>query len=454
MKIKLLFASALFTIATHQIFAQIITTESFPYVNGISNSGLVTGSVKFGGAYVIWNPDTNSLENIGGFAPGTSHGGNAMFSNDGVFISGTGPSHINPNYGEMSRYNTITKEWQKLGNAPANSNGFTGDYSNAYAISQDGKTLAGLSFNTAHKAIGFVWNETKGNVVLESKFPNGNARVNALSGDGSVAVGYQDIRGSWRSSVWTRKSDGTYNVNKVLLVNPNASEEDPYNQLAEASTISADGKWIGGRSDGAFPNAWIWSEETGVKSLGNLSTSPNTISYVNSISPDGKIVLGYIKISSPSGDTYEYQPYIWTEEKGMMDFNEYVKNQLGYDMQDLKINVAVAISSNLKYILAWTQTKTGMKITRIQLPENFLATQSPVIKNEVKLYPNPVTDVLNIDSKDKVESVKIYNAAGQLVNQSKLDANKKINVASLTTGVYNVNVTTDKGSQTYKVIKK
>lgn len=74
-----------------------------------------------------------------------------------------------------------------------------------------------------------------------------------------------------------------------------------------------------------------------------------------------------------------------------------------------------------------------------------------------KLYPNPVHDVLTIESKATIESVEIFNLAGQKVN-SLMKVNKsktEINVGKLTPGVYVVRTVDANGTtNSYKVVKK
>lgn len=74
---------------------------------------------------------------------------------------------------------------------------------------------------------------------------------------------------------------------------------------------------------------------------------------------------------------------------------------------------------------------------------------------KVSAYPNPVVDQLNFTSKDVISEVKIFNTNGQLVQVAKANDTKAVvNVASLKVGVYIAQVTTAKGTQTVKVVKK
>jgi type IX secretion system substrate protein len=73
------------------------------------------------------------------------------------------------------------------------------------------------------------------------------------------------------------------------------------------------------------------------------------------------------------------------------------------------------------------------------------------------LYPNPVNDVLNIETKQTIEvtSISIYNQLGQLVlvvpNAQDM---KSVDVSSLSAGNYFIKVNSDKGTSNTKFIKK
>ncbi|MBF8455887.1 M4 family metallopeptidase [Kaistella sp. G5-32] len=80
---------------------------------------------------------------------------------------------------------------------------------------------------------------------------------------------------------------------------------------------------------------------------------------------------------------------------------------------------------------------------------------SNVNNTTTAIYPNPVKDVINIQSKVSGEfSYKIFNTAGQIVNNG-TSADKKVNVQKLTVGTYIIELTDKTGSKiTNKFIKK
>jgi len=74
--------------------------------------------------------------------------------------------------------------------------------------------------------------------------------------------------------------------------------------------------------------------------------------------------------------------------------------------------------------------------------------------NTISVYPNPVTDVLNISVSNgtKVNNVNIYNVSGKLVTTAKVTANQ-INISELNNGVYFIEVLTENGKLTTKFVK-
>jgi hypothetical protein len=70
---------------------------------------------------------------------------------------------------------------------------------------------------------------------------------------------------------------------------------------------------------------------------------------------------------------------------------------------------------------------------------------------EVAIYPNPVNDILNIDTKEEVLSVEVFALQGQKVMSSK---ENKINVSELPAGIYLVRIQdVNNNIATKKIIK-
>jgi hypothetical protein len=85
--------------------------------------------------------------------------------------------------------------------------------------------------------------------------------------------------------------------------------------------------------------------------------------------------------------------------------------------------------------------------------DTFLAA-SEVKNEELKIYPNPVNDVLHISNKSSIENVEIYNLAGQLLITKNNVKSKEINVSSLQKGIYIVKIISNGIEKSYKIIKQ
>lgn len=77
---------------------------------------------------------------------------------------------------------------------------------------------------------------------------------------------------------------------------------------------------------------------------------------------------------------------------------------------------------------------------------------SDVNKVVFKYYPNPVKDILTLSSSEKVNSISIYNVAGQLIKVNK-DAST-IDMSALSAGIYLIKTNIGGEIQTFKVIRK
>ncbi len=73
----------------------------------------------------------------------------------------------------------------------------------------------------------------------------------------------------------------------------------------------------------------------------------------------------------------------------------------------------------------------------------------------VTIYPNPVTDKINIGSKHLMGSIEVYDAQGRIIQTI---INKSIehsfDISSYRTGIYFIKVKTEKGSAVFKVLKE
>ncbi|MDR2684535.1 MAG: T9SS type A sorting domain-containing protein, partial [Prevotellaceae bacterium] len=110
------------------------------------------------------------------------------------------------------------------------------------------------------------------------------------------------------------------------------------------------------------------------------------------------------------------------------------------------------ISTDNPFIFTVTQDTSIVANFREAL--GIIETGSP--NNSVKIYPNPVKDVLFISSENRINSVEIADLAGRTAGTNNyLSAQQgaaAINISHLPEGVYLVKIYTDKGVAAHKII--
>ena len=74
-------------------------------------------------------------------------------------------------------------------------------------------------------------------------------------------------------------------------------------------------------------------------------------------------------------------------------------------------------------------------------------------ENKIKIYPNPVTDFVQISSEQSIKTVEVYDDLGRLTNTS--FQNQRVDVSKLSSGVYFLKITDENGAVvTNKILKK
>ena len=72
----------------------------------------------------------------------------------------------------------------------------------------------------------------------------------------------------------------------------------------------------------------------------------------------------------------------------------------------------------------------------------------------VQLTPNPVVDILKVNTASKVESANVYSYTGKEVKRIPTVYNNELNLQDLPSGIYMISIKTEQGMVTQKVIKK
>ena len=77
------------------------------------------------------------------------------------------------------------------------------------------------------------------------------------------------------------------------------------------------------------------------------------------------------------------------------------------------------------------------------------------MENQVSLYPNPASTFINIELEDITATrVTILDMNGKILqSENILDNKTTINISNLVSGIYFMQITTDKGKVSKKVVK-
>ena len=105
-------------------------------------------------------------------------------------------------------------------------------------------------------------------------------------------------------------------------------------------------------------------------------------------------------------------------------------------------------------VAIWTEIRNGTSkayAQNIEIEIDIVGTED-LQTTKMRIYPNPVQDVLTIDSKATIQKIEVYDVSGRLVSTK--TNSKFIQLNHLPKGNYIVKTTTNKGEvQAQKFIK-
>ncbi|SEH53187.1 T9SS type A sorting domain-containing protein [Epilithonimonas hominis] len=165
---------------------------------------------------------------------------------------------------------------------------------------------------------------------------------------------------------------------------------------------------------------------------------------------------GNLEVVSSIDYDYEATEFTWQADKWYKLKAEISENQIKYYIDGTLVYTGTNFSKrNVLGIIFLHDNISGFAyIDNIKINDEVMSVND-VKKDNIKLYPNPVKDVLKIDipNNETITNICIYNVAGQKVKTFSLP--KEINIESLPKGNYIIEITTDKDKKyTSKFIKQ
>lgn len=217
-------------------FVEVCNSFMFPYDVSDNKKHIVTQTFGEGVSY-YWSEETGIVR-IDGYAFAVSNSGVVA----GCYLDVESLTNL------AGLWNPDTKEWTPIGEIPGKTLPTDGtvdmpaEYNGAWAMTNDGSSVAVMYTNYAWQTSTYLWNEEDGYVQLQHGSSQ-SSRPNAISNDGRVVAGHGVANLGWTICYWV---DGEFH-------------EVPY-YYGEALSVSSSGKYIGGYIDSG--SAFILNTET------------------------------------------------------------------------------------------------------------------------------------------------------------------------------------------------
>ena len=111
------------------------------------------------------------------------------------------------------------------------------------------------------------------------------------------------------------------------------------------------------------------------------------------------------------------------------------------------------VTDNLELVV-FIQDNTTKEILQGALA-NYLPVgiEEGVDEQEITVYPNPATDVVNVSAGTGIQSITVYNSVGQVISVERAESNQyRINTANYETGIYLFQIETAEGRISKRII--
>lgn len=339
------------------------------------------------------------------------------------------------------------------------------------AISGDGNWIGGRG-DYANNNEPWIWSETTGYISLGTLSPGSSGNVTGINYDGSIVIGYFQI-GPFDPNIpfiWT-SAGGLQEFNRFIT--------DTLGYTMDASpiyvpnAISPNGNFITGW--GYDPTIGPWGDLFTYRV--QLPSVPSNDDCVESTPlACGDLVTNSTVFAANSGGNAS--PDVFYSYTGSGSAETITLNACGPETNfattvrvftDCTLTTQIAFNDSSCVNQPELQFESDGSTTYIIMVEGYDDSQAGSFQlqltcetlgiNEnslvdIALYPNPVTDILNISSKTEITSVEIYNVNGQLLKNISLKAMQgEIDLNSLTTGIYFAKVIANNAMETFKIIK-
>jgi len=430
-----------------------------------NNSGHVRVYQNMSG---IW---TQIGSDINGEAVVDNSGWSVSLSSDGSIVAIGAPNNDgNGNSsGHVRVYQNMSGVWTQIG-SDIDGEGMYDDCGESVSLSSDGSILAiGASYNTGngagsghvrlYKNVSGVWTKIGSDIDGEAAGDRSGLSV-SLSSDGTiVAIGspYSSVNGDDSgqvrifqnvSGVWT-KIGSNINGEAGIILGHSVSLSSDGSTVAIGAPFSDE---LGNNTGHVrvYQNvSGVWTQ-IGSDIIGEAAGDRS--GYELSLSSDGSIVaIGAYQNDGNGSNSGQVRIFkkvsgVWTKIGADID-GEASNNYNGY-------SISLSSNGSIVAIGAYLNSSNGDSSGHVRVFD--LATvlsSDSFVQSNFLLYPNPSNGIINISLENnlQLEKVSVYNQLGQLVKTAETTV---INTSELAQGTYYVEIVTNQGKATKKIIVK
>jgi len=209
--------------------------------------------------------------------------------------------------------------------------------------------------------------------------------------------------------------------------------------------ISTGGGWVSMSTD--FGLDYNWNIAGYVELVDGKSAS---IGEVVSLSNSNSSLAA----SGSTGQTVKFTP---PAMKDFLNFNVYRKLNSTGTYAVIGTSVDPTYTDNIAAVGSYYYQVTAVWDAGESDPSNSINVDvvtgvDEVLANSTKVFPNPATDLVNVNSDFTIESITVYNHAGQIVVNEEVNSKLyQVNTSQYQSGVYFIQINTKEGQISKRV---
>jgi hypothetical protein len=191
----------------------------------------------------------------------------------------------------------------------------------------------------------------------------------------------------------------------------------------------------------------------------------------NEVTGDALSLMGTLKMQASGSATagVDFDAINFTGALDIIDISGATLDLTGIYIPTVKLTLDIittnttlasegAITGSFASVIApkgWSVNVTEGLGSKVQLVFDPALTTSQFAQAKFSYYPNPTRNQLNISAAKNINKVELYNVLGQNVLTSVVNATQKqVDISTLKTGIYMMEVTIENTKQSFKVVKQ